>query len=67
MTIHTPNEWGDIMYIKTDPEQRPRQLVGITARPNGIQFCLAYNGTENWLWDIEVSKESDTLKILTEP
>lgn len=61
MIVEVKHEFGDTLYIKTDPDQRPRQFVGFTRRPGGMQFCLAFCGTETWVYDVEVSDERDVL------
>jgi len=43
MTIHNQFEMGEIVYLKTDPEQRPRQIVGIVLSIDGgmLYKCVA--------------------------
>lgn len=63
--IKTDLEFGDIFYIKSDPEQLEHALVGVVFLPgNAIRFRLSYLGEEYEVYDFETSKEKDTLKTL---
>lgn len=57
---------GDLVYIKTDPEQRERMVTGITIRQNSIQYALSYGTTESWHYPIELSKDKNIIKALTD-
>ena len=62
-TIKTDLEWGDVFYLKNDPDQEEYLLVGIITLPgNQVQFILSYYGDEIRVFDFECSKEKDKLK-----
>lgn len=53
---------GDIVYLKTDPDQKPRMVVAITIRPGGPTsnyYELACGEESSFHFDIEMSKEAD--------
>lgn len=60
-------DWGQSIYIKSDPEQFEHTLVGIAVYPpNQIKFIISYFGEITELYDFECSIEKDTLKGLTD-
>jgi len=63
ISIKTDLEWGQCLYIKTDPIQLERQLTGVTLRPGkGILLTLSYMGEEVEVYDFEMTTEPDKLK-----
>ena len=65
VSIKTDLEWGDVWYIKNDPDQKEYHLVALTLRPGkGILFTLDFMGEELEVYDFQCSKEPDTLKQL---
>lgn len=63
-TFKCKHKFGDVLYIKNDPEQNPYIFVGITWRPTGIIYELSYLGELAELYDFEVSDTKDTLAML---
>lgn len=51
--------FGDIVYLKTDPEQMPRMVLSITFRPTGILYELGYGPDSSDHYDIEISSVKD--------
>lgn len=52
---------GQTVYLRTDPDQFPRVVTGITQRQYGILYELSF-GTETWLHnDFEISDEQDIM------
>ena len=63
--IRTDLEFGDVWYIKNDPEQLERLLVGVVFLPGGqLKFELSYMGEVVTVWDFECSKSIDKTKLL---
>lgn len=65
MVIENKFNFGDIVYLKTDSDQRPRIVtrfcVGITAMAYEL-----YCGTQcSWHCDYEISTEKDVLLTTT--
>lgn len=50
------------VYIKTDKEQKPRIVTGISLRPfNSVTYGLTENTTETWHYGFEISDERDII------
>jgi hypothetical protein len=48
------------VYLKTDKEQNPRLVTGISLRPfNSVTYGLTENSTETWHYGFEISDERD--------
>ena len=52
---------GDVVYLKTDIDQRARIVTGIIIRQNYLVYKLSYNTDETDHYDIEISYEKDVL------
>lgn len=63
-TIEIQYDIGDVVYLKTDTEQYERIVVGITIRPIGIVYQLAYEDDESSHYEIEMSDTKDVLKTM---
>lgn len=63
-TVKSKYKYGDILYIKNDPEQNGYFFVGIIGRPAGVYYELSLLGEIVEVCDFEVSDEKDTLKTL---
>lgn len=57
-------ELGNIVYLKTDPEQSERMIVQYQVRPGAIIYQLNKGEFESWHYEIEFSKEKDILKSI---
>lgn len=64
MTIKTKLEYGDVVYIKNDPEQKEYTFVGLICRPGSIKYELSYLGDIIELYDFEVDGKRNELKML---
>ena len=53
---------GDIVYLKTDPEQRERIVTGVLFRPVGVSYDLAFGSQSSWHFEIEIASEKNLLK-----
>jgi hypothetical protein len=65
MTIKTKHSFGDIVYIKHDPEQKGYEVVGIKANPGSILIELDYLGDIIEVYEFQISGDKDVLKSLT--
>ena len=53
---------GQTVYLKTDKEQSPRVVTGISLKPsNSVIYCLSQNITETWHYGFEISDEKNIL------
>ncbi|WPU91815.1 hypothetical protein SNE25_21085 [Mucilaginibacter sabulilitoris] len=50
---------GDIVYLKTDPDQLQRMVVAITIRPTGILYELSQAASGSDHYSIEISPSPD--------
>ena len=56
---------GDIVFLITDPEQKERIVTAICFRNNYIQYELSHCTCTYWANVLEISKDKDILKTLT--
>lgn len=64
MIIKVKYEYGDSVYIKHDPEQIQYELVGVIGRPGSTSFELSHLGEVIEMYDFQVSKTRDEMKML---
>ena len=57
-------EIGDSVYLRTDPSQHERLVVGILITPDGIRYTLALETLESSHYGFEISKEKDNMKLM---
>lgn len=55
---------GQIVYLRTDPEQHHRMVTAITESPNGITYGLSLGNEQTWHYHIEISPDRDMAKLL---
>jgi len=56
---------GDIVFLKTDKEQKARMITGVMQRPNGYIYYLSYSDLETSHYEIEFSTEiNEIIKFL---
>lgn len=63
MTIKNKFNIGDMVYLKTDPEQHPRMVIGISIKPNGFTYILAFGSNESYHYELEISNTKDTFTV----
>ena len=53
-------DFGQIVYIKTDLAQDPRQIIGVQATADGgMLIKLTTDGDVTWHYECEISDEKD--------
>lgn len=57
-------EIGDMVYLKTDEDQRPRVVFGVLLRPAGIMYDLACGTCVSTHYNFEINVEVD-IKLKT--
>lgn len=57
-------EIGQIVYLKTDPEQKERIVTAILFRPTGITYELTQATDQSWHYAFEIAIEKDILKTI---
>lgn len=53
---------GQIVYLKTDTEQRERIVLGMNIKPGGIYYSLGCGVDESWHYDFEITTQRDIIK-----
>jgi hypothetical protein len=57
---------GDIIYLKTDSQQKERIVTGFMIRQNHISYNINCGTEESWHYDFEMTIEKDVLKSVTQ-
>jgi len=65
MVIDNKFDFGQVVYIKTDQDQRPRIITGILVKPGYMEYQL--NCGTDWSWhpDFAISDEKNVLLTTT--
>lgn len=56
---------GESAYLRTDPDQQERLVVGIMITEGGLQYVLALNGDETCHYAFEMTYDRDVIKATT--
>ena len=65
MVVDNRFDFGDIVYLKTDPDQRQRIVFAIKVYKSDILYELACGTTTSMHYDFEISKEVNVLMTTT--
>ena len=58
MNILTEYDFGDLVYLKTDPEQLRRMVTSFKAMPGTVLYGISLSdGLESFHYDIEITDE----------
>jgi len=55
-------EFGEVVYLKTDPDQHERIVTGILIRENSVMYELSYNEITSYHFDVEITRERNVIK-----
>lgn len=62
MVIDNIFEIGDIVFLKTDPDQRQRIVTSILVRDGGtLSYELSCGTDSKWVYGLEISSEKNVL------
>jgi len=62
MVIHNDFNFGEQVFLKTDPDQYPRMVVQMGVQPTGtVTYRLASGDSDSWHHSIEMSREKNPL------
>jgi len=65
MIIKTKYKFGDILYLKTDPEQTENTLIAVIQEPGALAYRLRdISGEIMEVYDFEVSEIRDPFKSM---
>lgn len=60
MTINNKFKLGELVYLKTDPEQMARIIISLQISVDGgLLYKLAIGMSEQWHYEVEISREKD--------
>jgi len=62
MVIENVFDLGQIVYLKTDDDQKARMIIGIQVRPTGLLYIAQLGTVETYHYEIELSGQIDILK-----
>jgi hypothetical protein len=65
MVIDNKFNFGDIVYLKTDPDQRPRIVTRFSVGATSMTYELTCGTVCSWHLDFEISTEKDVLITTT--
>jgi hypothetical protein len=57
-------DFGEMVYLLTDPEQIPFEIYHVIATPLGNVFCLFRNGEIIEAYEHQFSKDRDMVKVV---
>lgn len=57
-------EFGTIVYLVTDPDQKEYMITGFLIRPGRIVYYITHSVDEHQAYEFELSHERDKLKTL---
>jgi hypothetical protein len=59
-------DYGQIVYVKTDTAQDPRQIIGVQGTADGgMLIKLSTDGDISWHYECEISDEKDTILAMS--
>lgn len=65
MVIKTKYKFGDILYLKTDPEQTENTLIAVIQEPGALVYRLRNNASDIIeVYEFEVSDLKDLAKTM---
>ena len=54
--------YGQVVYVKTDITQDPRQVIGVQGTADGgMLIKLTIDGDASWHYECEISEEKDIM------
>lgn len=57
MIIDNKYEFGQTVYLKTDPDQLPRIVTRFQVTPMGVFYGLCSGTNDTWHYEMEISDE----------
>lgn len=62
IVVRTKYDYGQIVFVKTDIDQYPRQVIGVQGTADGgLLIKLSTDGDISWHYECEISEEKDIL------
>lgn len=55
-------DYGQVVYVKTDTAQDPRQVIGVQGTADGgMLIKLTIDGEASWHYECEITEEKDIM------
>lgn len=64
MKINTKYDIGEIVYLKTDEDQKDFMVIQMTVSISGVQYNLRQGTYDSWHFEFEISEERNLFKPL---
>jgi hypothetical protein len=61
MVINSKYNFFELVYLKTDCDQRQRMVTRLNVNPNGITYELTCGTQTSWHYEEEIAEEKDVL------
>ncbi|NCX94118.1 MAG: hypothetical protein EBX40_05540 [Gammaproteobacteria bacterium] len=61
ITIKIKYRIGDIVFSRSDPEEKVRFVTGYLVRKNLITYVVSYEGMESYFYDFELIGDNERL------
>jgi len=65
ITVRTQYDFGQIVYLKTDPDQYPRQIIAVKASADGGVLIQLISETDvSYHYECELADEKDVMMTM---
>lgn len=62
VTVRCKFNYGQVVYVKTDINQDPRQVIGVQGTADGgMLIKLTIDGDASWHYECEITEEKDIM------
>jgi N-formylglutamate amidohydrolase len=66
VTVRCKFNYGQVVYVKTDINQDPRQVIGVQGTADGgMLIKLTIDGDASWHYECEISEEKDVMLAMS--
>lgn len=62
--LESAYNFGDVVYLRTDLEQREYLITGVHFRPNSVSYSISNCGVEFTVYPFEITNERNKLLAL---
>ena len=65
ITVRANYDFGQTVYLKTDPDQYPRQIIGVKATADGGMLIQLISETDvSYHYECELSEDKDVMMAM---
>lgn len=66
VTVRCKFNYGQVVYVKTDINQDPRQVIGVQGTADGgMLIKLTIDGEASWHYECEISEDKDVMLAMS--